>query len=304
MLMEKATSLYAPVQELSKRLESAQIEIKDVCMEVEKRIQTIQGNPQRLDEVTQRLDTLYTLQRKHKCKSVEALITLHDALSAQFLSLEDTQEALALQEKEVQEAFRTLTICAARLSEARKCALPGMEQKAVERLRQLGMPHAVLSLRIREIDDFADMGKDGPEFLFSANKDVVPGPLAQVASGGELSRIMLCMKSLMVQSTGLPTIIFDEIDLGVSGRIADKMGEVLQEMSSNMQVIAITHLPQIASKGATHLTVYKEQDERGSRTCLRRLSSEERVMEVARLLSGSEITAAAVSNARALLETV
>jgi len=300
-LFERISPLYAPVQEFSQRLEGARIEIKDVCAEVEKRISTIQGDPQRLDEVAQRLDTLYSLERKHKCKSVEELIALRDSLAAGFRGMEDAQEALELREKEMHEALQALEICASHLSEARRGALSGMEQKAVERLRQLGMSHALLLLKLHDVDDFGAMGKDAPEFLFSANKDVAPGTLAQIASGGELSRIMLCMKSLMVLSTGLPTIIFDEIDLGVSGRIADKMGEVLQEMSLNMQVFAITHLPQIASKGATHLTVYKEQDERGSRTFLRRLSSDERVMEVARLLSGAEVTEAAVRNARQLL---
>jgi DNA repair protein RecN (Recombination protein N) len=301
LLMGKVSAIYPSVQELSERLESARIEVKDVCTEIENKISRIHDHPQRLEEITQRLDTLYTLQQKHRRASVEELIVYRDALTAEFRGMEEAEAILVIQEKEVQEALQTLEAWATNLSEARKKALPGMEQRAVERLRLLGIPHAVLLFTLCDGKDYGTLGKDRPELLFSANKDKAPGVLSQIASGGELSRIMLCMKSLMVQSTGLPTIIFDEIDLGVSGRIADKMGEILQSMSQNMQVIAISHLPQIASKGITHLMVYKAHDELGSRTRLKQLSFEERVMEIARLLSGSEVTDAAINNAKQLL---
>lgn len=204
-------------------------------------------------------------------------------------------------DKELQEAQKELDVAAGRLSEARRRALPALEREAVARLQLLGIPHAVLQLRLDALPDYGALGKERPEFLFSANKDMPPGALAHVASGGELSRIMLCMKSLMMRSNALPTIIFDEIDLGVSGKIADKMGEVICQMSGNMQVIAITHLPQIASKGSNHLLVYKEHTNTGSRTNIKQLTFEERVMELARLLSGSEITQAAIDNAKQLL---
>ena len=301
LLLEKISTISPSIKELSERLESARIEIKDLSTEIENKISRMQSDPQRLEQITRRLDTLYSLQQKHKCASVEELIAYRDTLSAGFMGMEEAQEALALREKEVLEAQRRLELCARSLSQARKKSLPNMEQKAVERLRQLGMPHAVLLLKLHDDQEYGALGKDIPEFLFSANKDVAAGALSQIASGGELSRIMLCMKSLMVQSAGLPTIFFDEIDLGVSGRIADKMGEILQEMSQSMQVVAITHLPQIASKGVTHLSVYKVQDEQGSRTCLRHLSPDERVIEIARLLSGSQVTDAAVNNAKQLL---
>ncbi|MCL2727010.1 MAG: DNA repair protein RecN [Bacteroidales bacterium] len=300
-LIQKVVRLYPSLEDSSARLEVLRIELKDICSEIVVKEERVQDNPTRLEEITQRLDTLYNLMRKHKCASVAELIGYRDSLALGFKGTEELEAILAQQEKEVRQALQRLDVCAVNLSEARKKALPGMEQKAVERLRYLGIPHAILLLKLNEEKDYGTLGKESPEFLFSANREVAPGALAQIASGGELSRIMLCMKSLMVQSTGLPTIIFDEIDLGVSGRIADKMGEILQEMSKNMQVVAITHLPQIASKGATHLTVYKEQYERGSRTCLRQLSSQERIMEIARLLSGSEVTEAAVSNAKQLL---
>ena len=300
-LLARTSSIYPPVHELSERLESVRVEVKDVCAEVEGKITRIQCDPQRLEEVAQRLDTLYSLQKKHKRTSVDELIIYRDTLAAGFKGMEEAEELLAIKEKEMQQALQVLESCAATLSELRRKALPDMEQKAVERLQQLGIPHAVLLLKLHNTDSYEPSGKDRPEFLFSANKDMAPGELSQIASGGELSRIMLCMKSLMMQSKALPTIIFDEIDLGVSGRIADKMGEILQSMSQNMQVIAITHLPQIASKGTSHLMVYKVQNEQGSRTCLRQLSSPERVMEIARLLSGSEVTEAAVNNARQLL---
>jgi len=301
LLMGKISAIYPSVLELSDRLESARIEIKDVCTDIENKISRINDDPRRLDEVTQRLDTLYTLLQKHRRTTVEELIIYRDSLATGFKGMEEAREALAIQEKEVQEALQNLSLQASKLSEARKKALPDMEQKAVERLQQLGIPHAILQMKLYDTKDYGVSGKDHPELLFSANKDMAPGALSQIASGGELSRIMLCMKSLMVQSTGLPTIIFDEIDLGVSGRIADKMGEILQSMSQNMQVIAISHLPQIASKGRTHLMVYKVHDKQGSRTNIRQLSTEERVMEIARLLSGSEVTEAAINNAKQLL---
>ena len=304
LLMSRILSIYPPLQELTERLENARIEIKDVCAEVEDKVLKVEDNPQRLQEVTQRLDTLYALQQKHKCASVEALMAYRDALAAGFTGMEEAEAMLAAQEKELQKSLQSLELCALTLSEARKKAVPGMEQKAVERLQQLGIPYAVLLFKLYDGEDWGASGKDRPEFLFSANKEMAPGILSQVASGGELSRIMLCMKSLMVQSTALPTIIFDEIDLGVSGRIADKMGEILQEMSKSMQVIAITHLPQIASKGDDHLLVYKEDSPSGSRTCLKQLDARERVMEIARLLSGSQISQAAIDNAKQLLETV
>jgi len=300
-LFDKITTIYPVVKELATRLESARIEIKDVCLEAETMIAKIEDNPRRLEEIGIRLDLLYTLQKRHKCATVEELIVYRDTLAAGFQGMEEAQESLEIKEKEMQQALQQLKVDAANLSEARKKALPGMEQKAVERLQLLGIPHAILQLKLHVEEEYGAWGKDRPEFLFSANKDMAPGELSQIASGGELSRIMLCMKSLMAQSTNLPTIIFDEIDLGVSGRIADKMGEILQEMSKNMQVIAITHLPQIASKGSTHLMVYKEQDQQGSRTRLRQLSSIERVMEIARLLSGSDISDAAINNAKQLL---
>jgi DNA repair protein RecN (Recombination protein N) len=304
MRIDKISLIFPSVHELSERLESIRIELKDVCTEVNNIFSRIQDDPKRLEEVSQRLDTLYFLQQKHKYASIEELIVYRDKLAAGFKGMEDAEEILIIKEKEMKQALQVLESCAANLSEARKKALPHMEEKAVERLKQLGIPQATLLLRLYDGKDYGILGKDYPEFLFSANKDMAPGALSQIASGGELSRIMLCMKSLMAQSMGLPTIIFDEIDLGVSGRIADSMGEILQEMSQNMQVIAITHLPQIASKGRTHLSVYKVQAEQGSRTCLRQLSSEERVMEIARLLSGSEVTDAAINNAKHLLGTV
>jgi len=300
-IIQRVTRLYPPLEDSAARLEVLRIELKDICSEIVIKEERVQDNPSRLEEVSERLDTLYNMLRKHKCASTEELIAYRDRLSLGFKGTEELEAMLVQQEREVLQALQRLDLCALNLSKARRKALPSMEQKAVERLRQLGIPYASLLLKLNDDKDYGAFGKDIPEFLFSANKDVAPGVLAQIASGGELSRIMLCMKSLMVQSTGLPTIIFDEIDLGVSGRIADKMGEILHEMSQHMQVIAITHLPQIASKGATHLTVYKEQDESGSRTCLKQLSSQERMMEVARLLSGAQVTDAAISNAKQLL---
>ncbi|MDR2584815.1 MAG: DNA repair protein RecN [Prevotellaceae bacterium] len=301
LLLNKISTIYPSVKEIAQRLESARIEVKDLCAEMERKGAVIQDNPVRLEQVSQRLDTLYSLQQKHKRANVEELITYRETLASRFRGVEDALELLAIKEKELFQARQALETSANDLSAARKNALPLMEQKAVERLQQLCIPHAVLQLQLHDGSGFGTMGKDCPQFLFSANKDMAPGELSQIASGGELSRIMLCMKSLMVQSIGLPTIIFDEIDLGVSGRIADKMGDILHEMSARMQVVAITHLPQIASKGSSHLMVYKVHDQHGSTTHLKALSSNERVMEIARLLSGSNVSEAAINNAKQLL---
>lgn len=300
-LMQKTLPLYAGLATSARRLEELRIELKDLCAEWAATVQRIQDDPKRLEEVNRRLDLLNTLLHKHHCASVEELIAFRDALSTEFKGMEEDREALTELEKALQEARTALDKAAHLLSEARKKALPDLERDAVGRLQELGIPQAALRLCLEPLPDFGALGKERPEFLFSAHKEIVPGAIAQVASGGELSRIMLCMKSLMVNSLTLPTIIFDEIDLGVSGKIADKMGEVLHQMSQNMQVIAITHLPQIASKGVRHLLVYKEQTPAGSRTGLKQLNFDERVMEIARLLSGSEITAAAVDNAKQLL---
>ena len=302
-LIQKTTPLHAALAECAGRLEELRIELKDICAELAAKEQRVQDDPKRLEEVNRRLDLLYTLQHKHKCASVEALIAYRDRLLCGLKDLEGLRMQLSLMDKGLQEAKNRLDETALLLSEARKKALPDLERDAVARLQLLGIPHAVLQLRVEALPEYGAMGNERPEFLFSANKEVAPGVLAQVASGGELSRIMLCMKSLMVRSHTLPTIIFDEIDLGVSGKIADKMGQVLNDMSKNMQVIAITHLPQIASKGSNHLLVHKEQTATGVRTCLKQLLHEERIMEIARLLSGSQITQPAIANAKQLLET-
>jgi len=303
IVLQKTLPLYAGLEESAQRLEALRIELKDLCAEWTTIEQKILDDPKRLEDVNRRLDLLYSLQQKHNCGSVEALMAYRDRLSSEFTNMEEARALLAVLDGELKKAGAALDLEAKRLSEARRKVLPDLERDAVGRLQLLGIPHAVLQLRLEPLPEYGTLGRERPDFLFSANKEIVPGTLAQVASGGELSRIMLCMKSLMVRSHALPTIIFDEIDLGVSGKIADKMGLVISEMSGNMQVIAITHLPQIASKGANHLLVYKEQTPAGSRTCLKQLNPQERVMEIARLLSGSEITEAAVNNAKQLLNS-
>ncbi|MCL2738005.1 MAG: DNA repair protein RecN [Bacteroidales bacterium] len=300
-IMQKTLPLYAGLRESAHRLEGLRIELKDLCAEWTATEQKVQDNPKRLEAVNRRLDLLYDLQHKHHCGSVEELVACRDRLSSECEGMEEARALLAAIDRELQEAKLALDQAAKQLSEARQKALPDLEQDAVHRLQLLGIPYAALQLRLEPLPDYGTLGRERPDFLFSAHKEMAPGALAQVASGGELSRIMLCMKSLMVRSHDLPTIIFDEIDLGVSGKIADKMGRVISDMSGNMQVIAITHLPQIASKGANHLLVYKEQSPAGSRTCLKQLNPQERVMEIARLLSGSEISQAAINNAKQLL---
>ena len=299
--LQKIAPHYAPAAQLSLRLSELRLELKDICDEIDREGSRIQDNPQRMEAVEQRLATLYALEQKHKLNSVAALIALQETLSGRFQNLKNAETELQDKEKRMQSAARILAQAAQALSTARREALPKMNRSLTAQIQDLGMTHGQIQYLLHETA-YGPWGADRPEILFAANRAQNPAPLSQVASGGELSRIMLCIKSLMVQAEGLPTIIFDEIDLGVSGRIADKMGDILDTMSQNMQVIVISHLPQVAAKGQFHLKVYKEDSPQGTCTHIQPLSPEDRVQEIARLLSGSEISAAAIENAKMLLK--
>jgi DNA repair protein RecN len=301
LALQKVVSHYAPAEALAQRLSELRLELKDICDEMDRASQRIQDNPRRLEAVEQRLTTLYALEQKHRVDSVEALLALKDSLAERFRGLESAEANVLEKEKQLQAAARHLEQAAQVLSATRRKALSEMNAKLTAQIQELGMAHGQIQYLLHEAA-YGPWGADRPEILFAANRAQSPAPLSQVASGGELSRIMLCIKSLMVQSEGLPTIIFDEIDLGVSGRMADKMGDILDRMSQNMQVIVISHLPQIAAKGQFHLKVYKEESPQGTFTRIQPLSPADRVEEIARLLSGSEISAAAIENAKTLLK--
>ena len=297
-----ALERYLPrAKEIAERLRSAYIDLNDLASEMEGMIEDVEFNPDRLAWVNERLDTLYALQQKHRVSSVDDLIALRDQFRAQLTDIESFDEQIAALEKQVQDAYKELLQQAAVLSEQRKVAAVAFAQQLVQMVAPLGMPHTRFQVEVVPRKEPESDGMDEIRFLFSANKSMALQPVAQTASGGEISRLMLCIKAMIAGFTALPTIIFDEVDTGVSGDIADKMGHIMQDLGSKMQVFAITHLPQIAAQGEAHYFVYKEDVKDRTLTRIRPLDKEERIREVARMLSGSALTEASLANAKDLL---
>lgn len=288
--------------ELAARFESATIEIDDVASELARMTGKIEADPARLQLVNDRIDLIFTLLHKHKVTTVSELVSRRDELSAQIAAIETGDERLEQLEQLLQKLSSQLSEVADLLTASRLDVVPRLEERVAGLLRSLGIPNAKFVVRINRAPSYTPSGADRGEFLFSANRQVLPESLSQVASGGELSRVMLSLKYLLSQSRNLPSIIFDEIDSGVSGEVAGMVGTMLSEMGENMQVINITHLPQIAALGSKHYFVYKNDTSDSTNTHIKLLSDEERLREVARLLSGSEITSAAVENAKMLFK--
>lgn len=286
---------------LAERIESCRIECKDIADELDSSAERVEINPQRLERVEARIGELYDLMHKYNCSTEAELISYREALKRELSQSESSGERMIKLKERVGELLEERGEKARQLSAMRAGAVGKLSEELQGMIRGLGMPKALFRAELEELDELGEIGAEKVRFLFSANGDPDAGELSRVASGGELSRIMLCLKSLLARYTGMPTLIFDEIDTGVSGGTADKMGKMIDELGRMMQVIAITHLPQIASKGNTHLLVYKENRANGARTGIRKLSPEERIMEIARLLSGEELSAAAIENAKALL---
>ncbi|HOF22215.1 MAG TPA: DNA repair protein RecN, partial [Bacteroidales bacterium] len=289
-------------EELAARTESSYIELNDLSSEIEGLSASISADPARLAQVNERLDTIYTLARKHQVNGLDELLVKREEIRKLVQSIETGDERLAEMESLIRSEEAVLTKMASSITGKRKKSLPETEKNITGMLRQLGMPNARFRIDFSSQADFSESGRDQVDFLFSANKQIDPENLAKTASGGELSRVMLSLKSFLTRNVSLPTIIFDEIDSGVSGEVADKVGQILSSMGKYMQVINITHLPQVASRGARHFHVYKEDEGDSTITRVKLLSGDERIMEVARLLSGSEVTQAALKNARELLE--
>jgi DNA repair protein RecN (Recombination protein N) len=290
-------------EELFARTETSIIELNDLASEIEKLASSIDADPQRLAQVNSRLDTIYSLIQKHRVSNLNELIIKREEIKELVKSIETGDERMAELESSLIKEAEVLTKLAGEISVKRKQVLPEAEKNITEMLRQLGMPNARFRISFTKLHDFTPSGTDHADFLFSANKQVEPENLAKTASGGELSRVMLSLKSLLTKNTSLPTIIFDEIDAGVSGEVADKVGQILSGMGKYMQVVNITHLPQVASRGNKHYHVYKDDAGESTITRIKLLSYDERIMEVARLLSGSEVTATAIKNARELLKS-
>ena len=299
--MDALERYFPRAKEIAERLRSAYIDLNDLASEMEGMIEDVEFNPDRLAWVNERLDTLYALQQKHRVSSVDDLIALRDQFRAQLTDIESFDEQIAALEKQVQDAYKELLQQAAVLREQRKVAAVAFAQQLVQMVAPLGMPHTRFQVEVVPRKEPESDGMDEIRFLFSANKSMALQPVAQTASGGEISRLMLCIKAMIAGFTALPTIIFDEVDTGVSGDIADKMGHIMQDLGSKMQVFAITHLPQIAAQGEAHYFVYKEDVKDRTLTRIRPLDKEERIREVARMLSGSALTEASLANAKDLL---
>lgn len=293
--------IYPAVEPLGERLDSAYIELKDILSEVDDRQESVSVDPARLQQVEERLDLLYGLQQKHRLANLEELLALQDDLKERLDEIDHSDEQLALLQKQLSLREESLRALAARLSAVRHEASGRFTEKLMERARPLGMPHLRFEVEWLPKEGFDADGTESVRYLFSANKNRPLESVADIASGGEISRLMLTIKSLAADATALPTIIFDEIDTGVSGEIADKMGEIMAGMARYMQVIAITHLPQVASRGKTHYRIYKDEDGETTQTRIELLDDNRRVQEVARMLSGSQLTDAAMKNARELL---
>jgi DNA repair protein RecN (Recombination protein N) len=284
------------------RTESSLIELDDLAAEIEKLATSIEADPHRLALVNNRLDNIYSLIQKHRVSNLNELIIKEEEIKDLIRSIVTSDERLTELESLLEKEINSLKIISEEMSDKRKNVLPDIEIKITELLKQLGMPNAEFRISLSQSQEFSPTGIDQADFLFSANKQIAPENLAKIASGGELSRVMLSLKSLLTKNNNLPTIIFDEIDSGVSGEVADKVGQILSGMGKYMQVVNITHLPQVASRGTKHYHVYKDDTGDSTFTRVKLLSPEERILEVARLLSGSEVTETAMKNARELLK--
>ncbi|MCL1943644.1 MAG: DNA repair protein RecN [Candidatus Azobacteroides sp.] len=293
--------IYSSANEIKERIENAYIDLKDLSSEVETKTENIEFNPDRMDEINNRLNTIYSLQQKHRVQTIEELIAIEKSLGEKLYSSEHIEEQIALLQKEINEQLESVKTSGEKLSVNRKKAAAELEKNLIKRLSYLGMPNVRFSVDIEKKEKPGDNGLDDIRFLFSANKNIPLQPVAETASGGETARLMLCIKALIADATALPTIIFDEIDTGVSGEIADKMGIIMYEMSKYMQVITITHLPQIAARGDIHFKVYKEDTGDKTNSNIKQLTPEERITELAQMLSGAQVTDAAINNAKALL---
>ena len=294
--------VYSPATELAERLESTYIELKDVSQEVSSQEEDVEFNPDRLEEVNDRLNLIYTLQQKHRVTTVEELLALTEEYAAKLAAITSYDERIGELTTLCDTLYNKVRKQAAVLTKARTGAAREVEKQMASRLVPLGMPNVRFQVEMGIRKEPGVHGEDTVNFLFSANKNGSLQNISSVASGGEIARVMLSIKAMIAGAVKLPTIVFDEIDTGVSGEIADRMADIMQEMGEqDRQVISITHLPQIAARGCAHYKVYKQDNETETNSHIRRLADEERVEEIAHMLSGATLTEAALNNAKALL---
>jgi DNA repair protein RecN (Recombination protein N) len=291
------------IASLSERIASTAIELKDIAREMEHLNDATSHDPQRLDEVNGRLALLYRLTKKYGVSDVNGLIAIEKNLQLKVSSSDNVEQEMAALEKQIAAQHKGLLSLADKLHQARKSIVKNTEDTVNTLLKKVGMPDATFRVSIEQLQkgDFNSDGFSSVQFLFSANKGFAPQEIRLVASGGELSRLMLCIKSLLADYTELPTMIFDEIDTGISGEVAKRVGEIMKKLCDKHQIIAITHLPQMATAGDTHFYIYKETKSDKTRTRIKELKGEDRVVEIAKMLSGEQVSDAALANARELI---
>jgi DNA repair protein RecN (Recombination protein N) len=300
--IEKASSVFEKALPLASRLQSVLIEVRDIADEVEHIAEATEVNPTRLSEVSERLNAIYTLQKKHKVSTIAELLSLQEEFQHKIIFVDNIDERLDSTRKEYQRLQAQAQALAQQITDSRSKVFPNICAHVTTILSDLGIPNASFKVSHQLVENLTPTGQDSIDFLFSANKGVEVQNIVKVASGGEISRLMLSLKSLIAWTGDLPTIIFDEIDTGVSGEVADKMGQIIEELGKAIQVINITHLPQIAAKGISHFLVYKTETDNSTTTHIKKLTHEERIAHIAKMLSGQTITDAALKNARELLQ--
>ncbi len=301
--LQGLSDCFPKAQKLHERLDSCSIEIEDIAQEIAQHLENVTFDPERQNYVNERLNSIYTLAQKHHCENENELLQTGNRLRQQLEELDCSDEQAEALRQECERQKEIMLETGRRLSDNRKKTAPKIEKDMLQRLQELGMPNVRFSIGITARKEPAEDGMDHVAFLFSANRNTALQDIAGIASGGEMARVMLSLKALLASKEMLPTIIFDEIDTGVSGKIAEQMALMMESMSKNgCQVVSITHLPQIAALGNAHYKVFKQDDAHGTATHISRLTPEERVMEIAHMLSGSTITDAAINNAKVLLK--
>ena len=292
---------YLPqAEQYLERIDSTKIELKDIAQDLDNLQDSTQFDADSLNEIQERYDLIQRLMLKHHVQNYEDLLAIREELHQKMGAFENIDEEIAKKELQLKNCEKELTKLADDLSAKRKKVKVSFEKAVTEILRQLKMPHAIFEIEITETSDFSVTGRDRVRFLFSANKGIAPDDMSRVASGGELSRLMLAIKAVASENAYIPTLIFDEIDTGVSGEVASKLGDIMQKMGESLQIISITHLPQIASKAKNHFFVYKDEDNEKTRSCIRQLSHDERVTEIAKMLSNDKVTPEAIRAAEVL----
>lgn len=299
--LRSVADVYPEAQELAERLESCFVELKDISQEIASKVDDVEYDPQRFNLITQRLDTIYTLQQKFHVQTVDELLDRLNGINAQLDNIDNSDEELQELERSVEKLHAVCVEKAVVLTDMRRKSATVVEQELSKLLVPLGIPKVRFKVEVSPADPSTN-GADKVMFLFSANSSTDMQPVSQVASGGEIARVMLSLKAMISKAIGLPTIIFDEIDTGVSGRVAEQMAHIMRDMGkANRQVLCITHLPQIAAAGSTHYKVAKQETEYGTVSTMTQLSDEQRITEIAQMLSGSDVSQAAVDNAKSLL---